>query len=177
MGLLKNKWLWISLVGVLLSGVLSLVATGYLGLLVYSSLLSGTPIVEILLGIAVPVLVGGAFLGGLFVLSSVGALWVFVQNASLPRSKRVATLVGHLERKYSPLRVLGLSELLTPPEPTPEERADQALAELKQQYVTGEITETEFERKVDRLVATDSIDEARATRERNRIVAEEMDEN
>lgn len=51
--------------------------------------------------------------------------------------------------------------LLTPPEPSADEQAEQALAELKRQYVDGEIAEAEFERKVDRLVANGSIDEVR----------------
>lgn len=40
---------------------------------------------------------------------------------------------------------------------------------MKQQYVAGEISEAEFERKVDRLVANDSLDGAEAARERQRV--------
>lgn len=49
-----------------------------------------------------------------------------------------------------------------------EEQAEQVLAELKQQYVAGQISDAEFERKVDRLVANDSLDEAQAARKRTR---------
>ncbi|WP_226482585.1 SHOCT domain-containing protein [Natrinema amylolyticum] len=175
MGLLRNKWLWLSALGVLVSGGLLLAVVGYLGVLVYSGLVSGTPIVTRLLEIAVPVLVTVALLVGLLAVSTVGVLWVLVQNASLPRSERVATLAERLEREYAPLRLLGLSEFLSPPEPSADERAEEALADLKQRYVAGELTEAEFERKVDRLVAADSIDEARAARERNRVVDGETD--
>ncbi|WP_049923213.1 SHOCT domain-containing protein [Halopiger djelfimassiliensis] len=170
MALLGNKWLWLSVLGVFLSGGLILVAVGYLGLLVYSGLVSETPIVTLLLDIAIPVVVGIAVLVALLAVSCVGLLWVLVRNASLPRNDRIATIAERLEREYPPLRSVGLSELFTPPEPSAEEQAERALAELKQQYVDGEITEREFERKVDRLVANDSIDEARAAHERNRML-------
>ncbi|QLG50693.1 SHOCT domain-containing protein [Natrinema halophilum] len=170
MALLKNKWLWLAVFGILLSGGLVLVAVGYLGLLVYSGLVSGTPVVEVLLELAVPFLGSLSVLLVVFTLSVSGALWIVVRNASLPQSDRVATLVERLEYEYSPLPPVGLSEFLSPPEPTATERAERALADLKQQYVEGQLTEAEFERKVDRLVANDSIDEARAARERTRLV-------
>lgn len=169
MALLRNKWLWASLLGVVLSGGLLLVVIGYLGLIVYSGLANGTPIVDVLLDIAVPVLVSVVFLVAMLILSGVAMLWVIVQNASIPRSERIAILVERVEREFPPLRVLGLSEFLSPPEPSADEQAEQALADLKQQYVDGEITEAEFERKVDRLVTNESIDEVRAAHERKQV--------
>ena len=169
MALLRNKWLWVSVLGVVLSGGLLLVVMGYLGLIVYSGVATGTPIVDVLLDIAVPVLVSVVFLVALLLFSGIGLLWIVVQNASIPRSERIAILAERVERKYPPLRVLGLSEFLSPPEPSADEQAEQALAELKQQYVDGEITEAEFERKVDRLVANESIDEVRAAHERKQV--------
>lgn len=175
MALLENRLFWLSVLGVALSGGLLLLAVGYLGLLVYTGLVSGTPIVEILLTIAGPVLVGGAVLLVLLTVSGVGLVWALVQSATLPQSDRLASLADRLEREYPPLRMAGLSELLAPPEPSAEERAEQALAELKRQYVNGEITEAEFERKVDRLVANESIDEARARSERETVIDDESD--
>jgi hypothetical protein len=170
MSLLRNKWLWAAALGVFLSGGLLLVVVGYVGLVVYSGLVSGASVVSTLVDIAVPALGGLAVLVVLFVVSVVGGLWVLVQNASVPRSARVASLVDRIEREYSPLGPVGLAELLAPPEPSADERAEQALATLKQQYVDGEITEAEFERRVDRLVTNDSIDEARAAREHCRAI-------
>lgn len=148
---------------------------GYLGLVVYSGLVTGTPIVEVLIDVAVPALVGIALLLVLLVVSGVGLLWTLVRNASLPRSERIASAVARIEREYSPVGTVGLADLLAPPEPSAGERAERALADLKAQYVNGEIAEGEFERKVDRLVANESIDEVRADRERRRVVEGEAE--
>jgi Short C-terminal domain len=172
MALHKNKRLWAFMLGALLSGGLLLAVVGYLGLVVYMGIVSGTPIVESLLNIAVPTIITVAVLAVIFTLSSVGALWTVAQNASLPRSTRLGKLVEGLEHKYSPLKPIGLSDTIKPPEPSAEKQAEQALANLKQQYVNGEITEQEFERKVDRLVSNDSIDEVRARREQQQVVEE-----
>lgn len=169
MALLRNKWLWVFGAGLALSGALLLVVVGYVALLAYSAVTSGAPIVPVLLDIALPVLGSVAVLVAVLALSGVGLLWVVVQNASLPRSDRVATLLERVEQAYPPLRKIGLSTLVAPPAPSAEEQADQALAALKHQYVSGEITEAEFERKVDRLVANESIDEVRAAHERKRV--------
>lgn len=170
MGLLQDKRMWAGLVGSILSGGLLLVAVGYLALVVYSGLVSGTPIVQVLLDIAVPALLGIGSLFALFVVSCIVLVWALVRSASLPRSDRLASIADRLENEYPPLRIVGLSEFLEPPEPSAEERAEDALAALKRQYVDGQITEAEFERKVDQLVANESIDEARAARERRRVV-------
>jgi hypothetical protein len=169
MGVLRNRLFWLSLFGILVSGGLLLAGLGYVALVVYTGLVSGTPIVTILLDLAVPLLGGVAALFVGFSLSCIGLLWVSVKHASLPRSDRLGRTAERLERRYPPLRMLGVADLLSPPEPTAEERAEQALADLKQQYVAGEISEAEFERKVDRLVANDSLDEARAAREREQV--------
>lgn len=175
MSLLKRKSLWAALLGVVLSGGLLLLAVGYLGLVVYLGVMSGTPIVAVLLDVAVPALAAIGLLVALLTVSGVALLWVLVQSASLPRSERIAALAGRLEREYPPLRTLGLSELFAPPEPSADDRAERALADLKRQYVDGEITEAEFERRVDRLVAAESIDEVRAARERRRVVEDADD--
>jgi hypothetical protein len=170
MALLKNRALWASIVGLVVSGGLLLLVVGYLGLVVYSGLVSGTPLVAVLLEIAVPTLVGVGVLIALFAVSGVGLVWTLVRNASLPRSERIAAIAGRLEHEYSPVGAVGVAELLAPPQPSADERAERALSDLKRQYVDGEITEAEFERKVDRLVSNDSIDEVRAARERQRVL-------
>lgn len=171
----KSKLLWVARLGVILSGGLLLLTVGDLGLAVYSGLVSGTPIVEVLLDIAVPTIAGIAPLLVILVVSGLGLVWVLAQNASLPRSDRVTSLAERLEREHSLLRVLGRSDLLTPPEPSAEEQAEQALATLKQQYVNGEISEAEFERRVDRLVVNDSTDDGRPARERRQVVERDPD--
>jgi len=121
------------------------------------------------------VLVAVAALATVLVGSVVGLGYALARNASLPRSERLARLAERVEADHSAARSLGLSELLSPPEPTPEEREADALAALKRRYVDGELTEAEFERKVDRLVAAESVDEARADRERRRAIDRESD--
>ena len=137
MGIFTNRLFWLSLFGLFASGGLLLAGLGYVALVVYSGLVSGTPIVTILLDLAVPVVGGVAVLLVVFSLSCIALLWVLVQNVSLPRSDWLGRMAERLERQYPPLRTIGLADLLTPPEPTAEERAEQALAELKQQYVAG----------------------------------------
>lgn len=170
MALRTNKWLWVSLLGVFVSGGLLVLTAGYVAVVAASALASSASLVAVLLDIALPVLAVAAILVTLLVVSGVGLVWVLIRNAPAIRSDRLASLAGRLEREYPPLRRAGLSDVLEPPEPTAEEQAEAALADLKQQYVDGEISEAEFERKVDRLVATDSIDEARAARERSDAV-------
>lgn len=171
MGLLRSKSFWASVLGVLVSGGLLLVAAGYLALVAYTGLVSGAPVSALLEG-AVPAVAAIAVLVVLLVLSGVGLAWSLVRNASVPRSERVASLAERLEREYPPLRVAGLSDLLAPPEPSEEERAERALDDLKRRYVDGELSEAEFERKVDRLVQNETVDEARAARERREVLDE-----
>lgn len=177
MGWFRNNLLGISLVVLLVSGGLLLVLLGYVGLVVYSALATGTPIVGILLDIAVPYLLIVASLFVVAVISGIGFVWALVRRASLPQSERLESLARRAEREYPPLETIGLSESLAPPKPSPEERAEQALADLKRQYVEGEISEHEFEQRVDRLVANESLDEARAARERQNVLDERSERN
>jgi len=179
MSLPKNKLLWASLLGVLLSGGLLLLAGGYLGLVVFAGVLSGTPVVDLLLDVAVPALTGVGFLLAALIVSGVALTWTLVRSASrwvrrlsLPKSRRASTFLAWIEYAVPPLRGAGLSDRVAPPEPSPGERAERALADLKRRYVDDEITEAEFERKVDRVVATESTGEVRVARERDRLVDE-----
>lgn len=151
-----------SLLGLFVSSALLVVVLGYLALVVYLALRTGTPIVEILLDLAVPYVPIVGILVVAVVISAVGFGWGLLQRASIPRSARLQSAFERIERRYAPIRALGLSDIVAPPEPTPEE----ALANLKRQYVTGEIDERTFERKLDRLVRNDTVDDARAARER-----------
>jgi uncharacterized membrane protein len=48
----------------------------------------------------------------------------------------------------------------------PKSETDEALEELRQRYARGELTEAEFERRVERLLETESVADARARPER-----------
>jgi hypothetical protein len=177
MGWAKRHLLVTSLVGLLLSVSLLAALVGYLGVVVYAALVSGGPIVGPLVELALPFLLGVAVLLTVATLSGVGLTVAVLRRLSLPRSARVHAVVDHVEREYSPLKSPVFADFLAPPEPSADERAERALADLKQQYVEGELTEAEFERKVDRLVATDSVDEARADRERRAAREQEQEQS
>lgn len=172
MGWLRNNVLGISLVALLVSGGLLFVVLGYVGLVVYSALTTGTPIVGVLLDMAVPYLPVVAALFVVAMISGLGFIWTLVRRASLPRSERLQSLAQRAEREYPPLERIGMSESFAPPKPSPEEQAERALGDLKQRYVNDEISEREFERRVDRLVVNESLDEARAARERQNVLDE-----
>ena len=167
MRLLRNRALWAAFLGFVLSGLLLVIGAGYLGLVVVTGLLGGGPVVGTLLDLAVPAILGGALLVLLVLLSGIAFLYVLLRSLSLPRSARVAASVARVEGVYPPLRRVGLSDRLAPPEPSPEERAERALADLKARYVDGELTEAEFERRIDWLVSSEPTDRVRIDRERS----------
>ena len=69
-----------------------------------------------------------------------------LRNGALPRDDRLVSLVERLEREYPVLRQFDASGRV---EPTVEDRK----RELKEQYVEGEISNAEFERRMERLMA------------------------
>ncbi len=170
MGIKNKTLLWTSLVGIVVSGGLLVAVGGYLALMVGLSIANGAPIIATLVDIAPPAIFGIGALLVVFGLSAVGLLWSFVQMASLPKSERLATLFDLAESHNSTVRSLGFADLLRPPQPTPEERTEQAIAELKQQYVNDEITEAEFEQKVNQLVGSERIDDTTTPRTRQETI-------
>lgn len=71
-------------------------------------------------------------------------VWTVIEalrRLSLPRDDRLAAAAERAESELPLLRDLDLADRF---EPTPEERRQ----ELKEQYVAGEITEAEYERRV-----------------------------
>lgn len=72
-----------------------------------------------------------------------------LKNASLPRDDRLVTVVEWLERQYPVLRQFDVSNKV---EPTTEDRRKQ----LKEQYVNGELSDTEFERRLEQLMDGES---------------------
>ena len=170
MGWLRNNLLVGSLVVfVAAAGLLALVL-GYAGLVVYSAFLSGGSILDAVLALSFPYLPIAGVLFVLAVISGLAFCAALLRRLSLPRSRRLGSAIAGVERHSPALARLDLSSLVRPPEPTEAERAENALEELKRRYVADEITEREFERKLDRLVATDSVDDARAAREREAVL-------
>lgn len=157
------------LLGAFLLSLFVLLATAALGLLSVLSVLaappSSGPLLFVLLDAAAPYLVASAFVGMLSFLLLVGLVVAGVRRASLPRDERLARLARLVERHSSEARQVGLAERF---EPTTEDRIE----ELKQQYVEGEITELEYERRLQDLMADDSVSDERVRRERNRAERE-----
>ena len=69
-----------------------------------------------------------------------------LRNGALPRDDRLVSLVERLEREYPVLRQFDASGRV---EPTIEDRK----RELKRRYVEGKISNAEFERRIERLMA------------------------
>lgn len=155
-----------SVLGLLVSTTLLVVVLGYAALVVLSAVQTGAPIVTPLVDLAVPFLPIVALLTVVATVTAVGTGWGIVRRVSMPESARLQSAFEDIERRNSTAEALGLSAVVAPPEPTPEERTEAALADLKGQYVAGEIDEATFERKLNRLVSDDSLDDARAARER-----------
>ncbi|ELY84005.1 hypothetical protein C485_16190 [Natrinema altunense JCM 12890] len=74
-----------------------------------------------------------------------------LRNASLPRDDRLVSIVERLEQRYPLLRQFDAAGKV---EPTVDDRKQQ----LREQYVAGEISESEFERQVAELMDDSSSD-------------------
>lgn len=100
---------------------------------------------------------------GLFSMAFLTATVVSVlRNRAFPRDDRIASVVERLERRYPILQEFDVSKRF---EPTPEERKK----ELKAQYVEGELSEAEFERRMEQVMDGDV--EKRETTTRSRRYA------
>ncbi|MFC4449279.1 SHOCT domain-containing protein [Halorussus aquaticus] len=119
---------------------------------------AGTPLVFVLLEAVAPYLVASALVGMLSFFLLVGLTVAAVRSASVPRNDRLARFARLLERYSSEARRLGLSERF---EPTAEERIEA----LKQEYVDGEITELEYERRLQELMNEEGVEDERARHE------------
>jgi uncharacterized membrane protein len=164
MGLVDDSRVKVLLGGFLLS-LLALVGVTALGAFaVFTALLdpaAGSSLLVVLLETAAPFVAVTAMLGLVSLLLLVGLAVAAVRSASLPRNERLARITRRIEH-YSPdARKLGLSERF---EPTTEDRID----ELKREYVEGEITELEYERRLQELMSEEGVSDERVRRERDR---------
>lgn len=169
MGWLRDNLFAVSVLALLVSGGLLAAVLGYAALVVLSAFWTGTPVVGVLFDLAVPFLPVTAVLLVAVAVSGVGVGWALLSRLTRPRGGRLHAAAERLERAYPPAETLGVADLLAP-DRAPEEKAEDALDELKRRYVAGDIDEREFERRLDRLVAADSVEDARATRERERVL-------
>lgn len=176
MGWLRDNALVVWLGVLIVSGILLAVVFSYVGLVVYAALGSAGSVAGVLLNLAVPYLPIVTALLIAIVIAGFGLGWQVLHRLSIPQSERLQSVAEHVERKYPVFNSFGLSELVSPPEPSADKRAEDALDKLKQQYIAGKIDEATFERELDRLVANESVDDVRAARERETILDERADE-
>lgn len=151
--MVSRHWLYFG--GFVITGIL-LVGVGLIGILDALSVLSGGVayseefVLLAMLGEAVEWVVLSLVLGVVAVVFLVATVVSILRSASLPRDDRLVSIVEWLERRYPLLRHFDVTEKV---EPTTEDRRQQ----LKEQYVEGEISDAEFERKMEQLVdGTDS---------------------
>ena len=161
----RDNALAVWLGSLLVSATLLAVVFGYVALVVATAIGSGA-VVGVLSGLAFPYLPIVALLLVVATVSSIGLSWELLRRLSIPRSERLQSAAERVEREYPAIDGFGLSDLVAPPEPS----AEDALNDLKRRYVAGEIDEAAFERKLDRLVANESVDDVRAAREREAVL-------
>lgn len=142
--------------GFVITGIL-LIGVGLLGVLDALSVLSGDVsystefVLLAMLGEAAEWVAIGLVLGLFAVLFLVAAVVSVLRSASLPRDDRLVSLVKWLEQKYPLLRQFDVAKKV---EPTVEDQKRR----LKEQYVTGEISEETFEREMAELMDHGSAD-------------------
>ena len=157
------------LFGGLVFSLLALVGVAAFGVVAGLSALftapASVPLVVVLLDAVAPYAITAALLGALSFVLTLGLAVAAVRQASMPRSERLAGLARLVERYSGEARRVGLAERF---EPTTEERID----ELKAEYVEGEITELEYERRLQDLMVEEGVNDERVQQERGRTDVE-----
>lgn len=168
MELLRDRKVKVLLAGFVLS-LVALVVLAAFGLLAVASALAGAASGASLLFVAVeaaaPFVAASLLVGVLSVLLFVATTVAAVRRVSMPRSERLARAARLVERVSGDAREFGLAERF---EPSTEER----VADLKRAYVEGEITEWEYERRLEDLLDDERESDGTVRRERGRLLRE-----
>lgn len=123
-----------------------------------ASAATGAPLVFVALDALAPYLAASMLVGVLSFVLLLGTMVAAIRRLSMPRNERLARVARGVEFVSPRARSAGLAERF---EPTTEER----IADLKQEYVAGEIGEREFERRM-----RDLLDDREAGEERDSVV-------
>lgn len=167
--MVSRHWLYFS--GFVVTGIL-VVGAGLIGLFEGLSALSGgIPTSEefiliTMLSAAAEWVIAVIVLSLFAVLFLVATGVSILRNASIPRDDRLVSVLQWLERRYPPLRRFDVSERV---EPTTEDRR----SELKEEYVSGEMSEAEFERRLAQLMDDTSSEERSQTSSDSTIEVED----
>jgi len=154
--MVSRYWLYFS--GFVVTAIL-LVGAGFVGIVEGLSALSGEPpaseelIFLTVLRAAAQWVIVVLVLGVIAIIFLAATVVSILRTGSLPRDDRLVAVVEWLERQYPLLRRFDVSEKV---EPTTEDRRQ----ELKQQYVSGEMSEAEFERQLTQLMDDTSKEES-----------------
>lgn len=146
--MVSRHWLYFS--GFVITGIL-VVGAGLMGLLDGLSALSGDVpaseelVLVTMLGAAAEWVVIVLVLGLVAALFLAAAVVSVLRSVSLPRDDRLVSIVEWLEGRYPIVRQFDVTEKV---EPTTEDRQ----RHLREQYVAGEMNETEYERKLAQLL-------------------------
>ena len=124
-----------------------------------ASAATGAPLVFVALDALAPYLAASMLVGVLSFLLLLGTMVAAIRRLSMPRSERLARVARGVEYVSPRARSAGLAERF---ELTAEER----IADLKEEYVAGDIGESEFERRM-----RDLLDDRDADEERDSVVS------
>lgn len=146
--MVSRHWLYFS--GFVVTSIL-VVGAGLIGLFEGLSALSGgVPASEEFILIAI-LSAAAEWVVAVIVLSLFAVLFLvatgvsILRNASIPRDDRLVSVVQWLERQYPPLRKFDVSKHVAP---TTEDQRQ----ELKEKYISGEMSEAEFEQRLAQLM-------------------------
>ena len=167
--MISRHWLYFG--GFVITGILLIGAT-LMGIVDGLSALSGSvPASEefallAILGAAAEWVMIVLVLGVVAVVFLAATVVSVLRTASLPRDDRLASIVEWIEQRYPIFRRFDVTEKVSP---TTEDRRQQ----LKDQYVSGEISDAEFEREMGQLMNDASSKEKAQFRTETTIEADE----
>jgi hypothetical protein len=157
MGWVRQNSHWVLFACFLLSTILTAIvgilgAVAALGALSPSAAVVAEEFVLVrMLEAALPYVLATVFLGILDVVFLVGTVVAVLRKASMPKSDRLAKFAKRAEDEVPVLGTFGVSDRV---EPDAQYRRE----ELKQQYVDGELSEREFERRMREVLDEDEDD-------------------
>jgi hypothetical protein len=168
MGWIRNHAFGLSLGMLLVSGGLLVLVVGYIGLLLFSAVETGASVVSVLSGLMIPyapvvaVLLAILLVSGIvFSWKTLAFGWRSMRRVTMPKSERLKNAAEHAEEKYPIFDALELAELVAPAESSTED----AIEDLKRQYIAGNLSENELEQRLNHLVAAESANSGRGTDE------------
>jgi hypothetical protein len=143
-----------------LSVGLSALTVIYLIIAISSGILAATPIIELIIDVAIPVITALAVFATLWIASVMSLLWAVFRWVMQIENYHLASIFARVEQIIPPISVFHLPARFTPMPASIERNlpveTTRALASLRRQYVSGDISDVAFERRMDRLLITNT---------------------